>query len=88
MPRGGRRSPHRGLKPSTLSRRASEASLGTGHLVANHKAFELVDYYQDLSKNNVIRDPCIKVMYKVTGDTAPKFAVITLFLVFCYSGGL
>ena len=42
--------------------------------VASCKAFELCDYYQDLTKNDGIRDPCINCMYKVTGDgVPPKF---------------
>ena len=42
--------------------------------VASHKAFELCDYYQDLTKNDGIRDPCINCMYKVTGeDASPKY---------------
>ena len=43
-------------------------------MVASHKAFELCDYYSELTKGDGgIRDPCINVMYKVTSSDAPKY---------------
>ena len=43
--------------------------------VAVGKVFELVDHYKSLTKRAVgaIRDPCINILYKVTGDDFPRY---------------
>ena len=37
---------------------------------AAEKAFQLVDHYKSLAQGVTIRDPCINVLWKVTGGAA------------------